>query len=99
MEAAVLSSVAGPMSPLQAKAFYREWRSPLHSMDLKEAKNVKRTDPDRGLERIGRYELCTAILLYLFTFRIHFVQTVCFGVQLFCFVLCSDKLYLEVFYL
>ena len=44
------SAIAGPMSPIQAKKFYNEWRSP----SRKEVKNVKRSDPDRGYERIGR---------------------------------------------
>ena len=66
IEATKLSSVAGPMSPLQAKAFYNEWRSPYQSLDLKMGVNVRRTDPDRGLERIGRYvtllrSLCSCI--------------------------------------
>ncbi len=44
------SALAGPMSPLQAKSFYKEWHSPSNGKD------VKRSDPDRGMERIGRSE-------------------------------------------
>ncbi len=48
-DARVVSSFAGPMSPLQAKGLYSEWRSPSLA-----DQNVKRTDPDRGLEIVGR---------------------------------------------
>lgn len=71
MEATVLSSIAGPMSPLQAKAFYNEWRSPSQSIDRKEAKNVKRTDPDRGLERIGRYVVVLVVVVVKFVLIHH----------------------------
>ena len=50
----ISSAIAGPMSPLQAETFYKEWRSPSQTGERKEAINVKRSDPDRGLERIGR---------------------------------------------
>ena len=46
----VVSSFAGPMSPQQAKRLYSEWHSPSHLAD----QHVKRADPDRGLERVGR---------------------------------------------
>jgi len=42
------------MSPLQAKSFYKEWHSPSNIAERKEARNVKRSDPDKGFERIGR---------------------------------------------
>ena len=48
-------AIAGPMSPLQAQSFYKEWRSPSNRKEWEEATNVKRSDPDRGMERIGRY--------------------------------------------
>ena len=50
----VNSALVGPMSPLQAKSFYREWRSPSNNGERREAQNVKRSDPDRGMERVGR---------------------------------------------
>ncbi len=50
----ISSAIAGPMSPLQAKTFYKEWRTPSDSVERKESMNVKRSDPDRGLERVGR---------------------------------------------
>lgn len=48
------SAVAGPMSPLKAKSFYKEWRCSPSESERKVAKSVMRSDPDRGLERIGR---------------------------------------------
>ena len=48
-------ALAGPMSPLRANEFYREWRSPSQSQERKETSIVKRSDPERGLERVGRY--------------------------------------------
>lgn len=48
-------ALAGPMSPSQANEFYREWRSPSQSQERKETSIVKRSDPERGLERVGRY--------------------------------------------
>ena len=48
------SALAGPMSPLQARLFYKEWHSPSNGADRKEARNIKRGDPDRGMERVGR---------------------------------------------
>ena len=47
-------ALAGPMSPSKARKFYREWRSPSQSGERKDASIVKRSDPDRGLERVGR---------------------------------------------
>lgn len=48
------SAMAGPMSLRQAKTFHKEWHSPSRSSERKEVKNVKRSDPDRGMERRGR---------------------------------------------
>ncbi len=48
------SAMAGPMSPLQAESFYKEWRHSPSESERKAAKNVMRSDPDRGLERVGR---------------------------------------------
>lgn len=48
------SAMAGPMSLLQAKMFHKEWQSPSRSSERMEVKNVKRSDPDRGMERRGR---------------------------------------------
>lgn len=48
------SAMAGPMSLSQAKTFHKEWRSPSNSLERKEVKNIKRSDPDRGMERRGR---------------------------------------------
>jgi hypothetical protein len=45
---------AGPMSPVQADEFYREWRSPSNSRDWREALQIKRADSSRGFERVGR---------------------------------------------
>lgn len=47
-------ALAGPMSPSRANEFYREWRSPSQSVERKETSFVKRSDPERGLERVGR---------------------------------------------
>ena len=59
----VSHALAGPMSPSRAKDFYKEWRSPSHSVDKKETKFVKRSDADRGLERVGRYVLFLYIIV------------------------------------
>ena len=34
---------------------YQQWRSPTSSADRRRASVIKRSDPDRGWERIGRY--------------------------------------------
>lgn len=48
------SAMAGPMSLRQAKSFHKEWHFPSRSSERKEVKNVKRSDPDKGMERRGR---------------------------------------------
>ncbi len=48
-------ALAGPMSPKEAKHFYQEWRSPGRGSDRqRDMARIKRTDSDRGMERIGR---------------------------------------------
>ena len=55
-------ALAGPMSPTVAEQLYREWRSPSDSLERREATNIKRSDPDRGMERVGRFvELLTKV--------------------------------------
>ena len=52
----VSNGLAGPMSPSDAKHFYHEWRGPgRHSSEGKELARIKRSDSERGLERVGRY--------------------------------------------
>ena len=34
---------------------YQQWHSPTSSADRRQASVIKRSDPDRGWERIGRY--------------------------------------------
>ena len=41
----------------QAEELYREWRSPSHGNKRRAASQIKRSDPDRGLERVGRCDL------------------------------------------
>ena len=49
------NGLAGPMSPSDAKQFYQEWRSPSRgSSEGKELARIKRSDSERGLERVGR---------------------------------------------
>ncbi|XP_003383625.2 PREDICTED: ankyrin repeat and LEM domain-containing protein 2-like [Amphimedon queenslandica] len=45
---------AGPLSPAKARGLLKEWKSPSCSDLKKKASLMKRSDPDRGLERIGR---------------------------------------------
>lgn len=47
------NGLAGPMSPKEAKHFYQEWRG-RGSGRQREMAAIKRTDSDRGMERIGR---------------------------------------------
>ncbi len=56
------NGLAGPMSPKEAKHFYQEWRSPGRRSEMA---RIKRTDSDRGMERIGR-SVCTILKLKLF---------------------------------
>lgn len=58
------SAMAGPMSPLKAESFYKEWRHSPSEADRKAARSVMRSDPDRGLERIGRYGEDRKVLMY-----------------------------------
>ena len=53
----VSSAMAGPMSLQQAKSFHKEWQSPSSSSERKKVKNMKRSDPDRGMERRGRLDI------------------------------------------
>ena len=39
----------------QAEELYREWHSPSQGKERRTASQIKRSDPDRGLERVGRY--------------------------------------------
>jgi len=49
------SSLLPPQSlGLQAEELYREWRSPSQGKERRAASQIKRSDPDRGLERVGR---------------------------------------------
>lgn len=48
------SAVAGPMSLSKARAFWQEWQTPSDRSERFKVRNVRRSDPDRGLERRGR---------------------------------------------
>lgn len=50
----VSNGLAGPMSPCDAQRFYQDWKTPSDSSERKEAAGIKRSDSERGLERIGR---------------------------------------------
>lgn len=49
----ISQAFAGPMSPSKATQFYREWKSP--SCEKEKHINARRTDSERGLERVGRH--------------------------------------------
>ncbi|CAH1778016.1 unnamed protein product [Owenia fusiformis] len=65
-----VKAFAGPMSPSKASAFHKQWMgSPTHGSptrnlaEMKKLRNIKYTDPDKGVERIGRglaAELCVS---------------------------------------
>ncbi|XP_070198136.1 ankyrin repeat and LEM domain-containing protein 2-like isoform X2 [Littorina saxatilis] len=52
-----LSAFAGPMSPSKARDFQKKWMNPRcqrNSADAKEVAAARRTDAEKGYERIGR---------------------------------------------
>lgn len=38
----------------KANSFHKKWKTPLTAEEKKKAHQIRRSDPDRGLERIGR---------------------------------------------
>lgn len=50
----VSNGLAGPMSPCNANQFYHNWKTPNDSDQRKIDSSIKKSDSERGLERVGR---------------------------------------------